>query len=439
VLEGLKAEIAAVAARDLSVGAAGLGPEVLELRQVSGMPFAQYTRFLAAFDRAEGYADEQLTSAAWLRAQTTLSHGQAAANSRISRLREKLPKLTAVYDAGEASFAHLQAALAGMRELPDELWSEVDAALAVTARTMTAKELGGWLRELAQGLAPTPKPRDETRYELRRLSLSTGFDGMTTLTGRLTPEVGEKLQAALSAASRPDTDDEVRLPNQRKADALDAVLDTVLDTAALPIEGGEKPHIVLNVDLDKLAEAAQQAEEEAAASAAQPFGDPAERVAQAAAAATAAADATSGLPRFAWTGPADVATGRRLSCDGLVLPVFTRGDQPIDVGRSTRVISSALRAFIVARDQTCRWPACTMPPRWSQCHHLEHWRDGGRTDRDNLILICERHHRAAHNGQFVVTQHQPGVISVRRRKPGDPLYEVRAPAPPEPEPELAFA
>ena len=40
---------------------------------------------------------------------------------------------------------------------------------------------------------------------------------MFNLVGLLTPEVAEKLSAALSAASRPDTAGEIRLPNQRKA------------------------------------------------------------------------------------------------------------------------------------------------------------------------------------------------------------------------------
>lgn len=78
--------------------------------------------------------------------------------------------------------------------------------------------------------------------------------------GQLAPEVGEKLQAALSAASRPDADDEVRFTNQRTADALEAVLDTVLDTAVLPVEGAEKPHVTLTVDLDRIDEQSQLAE-----------------------------------------------------------------------------------------------------------------------------------------------------------------------------------
>jgi Domain of unknown function (DUF222)/HNH endonuclease len=430
MFEELKTEVDRIAARDLSVGAAGLGNEVCELFVLTRRVEAQYARYLAAFDNAGGWSDEQLTCAAWLRTQTTLSHGQAAAQAGVARLRPQLPQLFAVYDEGKCSFAHLSAVRANLRLLPVELWGDVDGPLAVVAPAMTSSELAEYLRKLAEALADDPKPKDETRHENRRLSVATGFDGMTTVAGRLAPEVGEKLRAALSAASRPDVEGEVRFKNQRTADALESVLDAVLDSAALPVEGGEKPHITLTVDLNRIDEASQRAEQGP-----NPYRHlaPHERVA----AARAAAEATGG-PRYAWAGPASVAAARQLTCDGIILPIFTRNGQPIDVGRRTRIINSALRALIVARDRHCRWPGCTMEARWSQIHHVAHWRDGGRTDRSNLILICAPHHKAAHSGRFVVVLEKPGVISVRPRTlPDDPLYEIRNPQPPDPPPGYA--
>jgi hypothetical protein len=132
--------------------------------------------------------------------------------------------------------------------------------------------------------------------------------------------------------------------------------------------------------------------------------------------------------RFSWTGPADVSTARRLTCDGVVLPIFTRGGEPLDAGRRTRVVSSAQRAVVVARDQHCIWSGCRMPARWCEAHHVHHWADGGPTDVDHLGLLCPEHHKAAHSGRFVVTLTGPGQILVRRRRPGEPLYEIRLPS-----------
>jgi hypothetical protein len=35
-------------------------------------------------------------------------------------------------------------------------------------------------------------------------------------------------------------------------------------------------------------------------------------------------------------------------------------------------------------------------------HHLVPWESGGRTDIDNLVLVCGRHHTAHHAGQYPI-------------------------------------
>jgi hypothetical protein len=438
-LAGLHAEIDRLQVAELCVDPAVLGAEIVELERAAHRLMAEKSRRLEAFDRAQGYEAEQQTSTrSWLRTQTLSPHGQAAAEEAVARIRGKLPALTAAWQAGQTTFGHVRVVETVLRQLPQVLWPEVDEPITEHARDRTAAEFATWLRELAQTLAPTPKPREETQHDSRRLSLSQGFNGMTNLVGRLTPEAAEKLHAALSAASRPDAAGELRLPNQRRADALEAVLDQVLDAGTLPADGGQKPHLTLAVDLDRLTEAAQQDEQ-------QPVPDLwtlsvqelTVRVADGAAAADAATDPASGRPRYSWTGPTTIAAARRLTCDGQLLPIFTRNGQPLDVGRTTRLISPALRALIVARDQHCRWPGCGMPARWTQVHHVVHWRDGGRTDRANLILLCSHHHHAAHDGRWTVIQEAPGEITVRRRqRPDDPYYEIRNPQPPPPRPSL---
>jgi hypothetical protein len=251
---------------------------------------------------------------------------------------------------------------------------------------------------------------------------------MVELHARLTPQVGEMARAALSAATRKDLEGEVRLPNQRQADAFEAILRQVLDGGGLPVDGGQKPHIQLSVDLDRLTEQAQRDEETRHT---QPdlwtlsAQEQQARLAQAVAAADAVRSASSGGPRFSWTGPTSVAAARQLACDGQLLPIFTRNGQPIDVGRHTKVIGTALRAFVVARDRHCRWPGCVQTPRWCEGHHLVHWADGGPTDAWNLALLCDAHHAAAHSGRWIVTADAPGRLRVRPRlRSSEPYYEI---------------
>jgi hypothetical protein len=55
------------------------------------------------------------------------------------------------------------------------------------------------------------------------------------------------------------------------------------------------------------------------------------------------------------------------------------------------------------RDRGCVFPDCDAPIGWTQAHHLIHWADGGKTDLDNLILVCHRHHHLLHEGGWATT------------------------------------
>jgi hypothetical protein len=64
----------------------------------------------------------------------------------------------------------------------------------------------------------------------------------------------------------------------------------------------------------------------------------------------------------------------------------------IDRGRRTYRVSDALRAFLVARDGTCRFPGCTRAATTCEIDHATSWNCGGATDRVNLGPLCTRHH-----------------------------------------------
>lgn len=434
-IEALRAELDRLADADLSSDPAVLGAEVPKLLRAAQRVLAQVSRRLTAFDAAEACrADGQASTKGWLRTQTTMSHNEAAAAVSVARIRPRLPLLFGAWEQGETTFDHVRAVEINLRKLPPELWTENDAALTVVARVAPVKEFAEYLRKLAESLGGEPKSKDETRRDSRRLSLTLGYNGMTNLAGRLTPEVAEKMRAMLSAASRPDAPNETRTVGQRNADALEFALDRLLDSGRLPTEAAERPHLRLTVDLDQIDEQAQRDEQALSQQlpwAALTGSDRAERLAAARAAADAARDPRSGRPRYYWTGPASVAAARRLACDATVLPIFTRNGEPLDVGRAHRIVPTRLRILIEGRDRHCRWPGCDMPGMWCQVHHVQHWKDGGTTDRWNLILLCDKHHHAAHDGRFTVVLHGPGHISTRPRiRPDDPYFDIRTKAPP---------
>ena len=92
------------------------------------------------------------------------------------------------------------------------------------------------------------------------------------------------------------------------------------------------------------------------------------------------------------------------------LPAILGGapTQPLNLGRSTRVISPAQRTALAVRDGGCVFPDCARPLAWCEGHHLISWLDGGATDLPNLALLCRAHHRAVHEGGWRLTRDPAG-------------------------------
>ena len=93
---------------------------------------------------------------------------------------------------------------------------------------------------------------------------------------------------------------------------------------------------------------------------------------------------------------------RRLACDAdTVMIVEDEDGTPLNVGRKTRTVPTAIRRALQARDKGCVFPGCCNT-RFVDAHHVKHWSAGGVTSLDNLILLCSRHHRLVHEGGFCI-------------------------------------
>ena len=77
----------------------------------------------------------------------------------------------------------------------------------------------------------------------------------------------------------------------------------------------------------------------------------------------------------------------------------SRGE-PLDLGRKTRVISTAQRRAVIARDHHCAHPGCRRSPRRCDVHHVTPWFAGGATDVGNLVLLCPYHHHQHHHSDW---------------------------------------
>ncbi len=103
----------------------------------------------------------------------------------------------------------------------------------------------------------------------------------------------------------------------------------------------------------------------------------------------------SGLP---------IESVRRLGCDGdTVVIVEDEDGKPLNVGRKTRTIPTAIKRALWSRDKGCVFPGCRNK-RFVDAHHIQHWSAGGETGLDNLLLLCTRHHRLVHEGGFSIAK-----------------------------------
>jgi HNH endonuclease len=85
--------------------------------------------------------------------------------------------------------------------------------------------------------------------------------------------------------------------------------------------------------------------------------------------------------------------------------------QPLEVGRTSRVVQAGQRAALAVRDGGGGFPGCARPLAWYEAHQLRHWRHGGPTDLANLALLCRAHHRAVHEGGWRLQRHPDGQLT----------------------------
>ncbi len=106
----------------------------------------------------------------------------------------------------------------------------------------------------------------------------------------------------------------------------------------------------------------------------------------------------------------DPRTAQRLLCDARVQVVAEdhRGDV-IGLGRTSREPPPWMLRQLRYRDRGCRFPGCGTG-RFTHAHHVVWWSRGGRTDLDNLLLVCSFHHRLVHEHGWSVTRAPDGVV-----------------------------
>ena len=202
-------------------------------------------------------------------------------------------------------------------------------------------------------------------------------DGMFILNGRFDPVAGNRIEAALADEVRRQRNDQSDTSadnqtsfGQRMADALENLVCADTDE--------RKPHgttLILTAEWDALNQKLADA-------------------------------------RLLDGTPLPISEALRLACNADIVPsVFDTKNQELWVGRKHRLATEAQRAALIIRDKHCI--GCGRSAVWCEAHHIEEWLTGGRTDIDNLVLVCKSCHHQIHDDGWIVCRDRNGACELR--------------------------
>jgi len=375
-----------------SLSDAELGVRVDELERAARVIGAERPRCLVEVERRGVHAaDGQLSAAAWLAHRHGIPQGIVAGRVQVARALVEMPRAAEALREGEISDSAVEA-LVRARDAAPEAFAQEEEVLVDSAKTLSYRDLRVALDRWRDGVNAAHAARDEQeRHARRRFTAVVGLGGIVRTNGELDPENGQyvitALRAKVDAWLRGRTED-TRLPAQRRADALGEICREWLDLAERPSIGGERPHVVVTMNVEALRARA------------------------------------GGRASLEDVGTITAESARRLACDASITRVITDArSEPLELGRKTKVVPAALHRAVAVRDGGCRFPGCERPPGWTDAHHVRHWADGGETGLSNLVLLCRPHHRVIHRGFGVA------MIDGRPefRRPDGTLLEDRAP------------
>lgn len=374
--------------------------------RLGGAVHAEVLRRVAAVEQRQAFRGRARTSVNLWVQRLGLPRGEAKALVERAAVLERLPQTAARLADGRLGAGHVTEAVRTVVRL-DRLAKEVDEAggdgrgersvlvtSAVVAldglvagevdrqraphgeRTLAQQSLRQQLSEFEWREAPALLAEREQRLRagrsLRLRRDSRDPDQQPLLSAGLAPTTYSKACNVIHSLARQHAADDPRTFEQRCHDAFDQVMDMALASGQLPDLGGEQPRVLL------------------VAHAAALHGEP---------------DAPA--PVLDGYGPVSVATARQLCCDAEVTLVAMRGGAKVlNVGRDRRRPNRAQRRGVFTRDRGCI--GCGAALVFCEIHHVKFWRDGGRTDIDNLVAVCwDCHARIHHDNWKVVRPQEP--------------------------------
>ena len=352
--------ISAVGAESNEELASALAEDFAQMSSAQG----RFVLRLGEFERRQAYRDDGATSLeSWTAERFGVSMPTARALSRVAEKALDLPHLVGSLCAGDLSFDKV-------RVLADVATPRSERELSERAKECSVREVADIARSGA-ALAPTRSSRSEHDGRFLRFN-----DEHRTLLAQLPADAYAQTKARIDAQlAQIPSEGETPL-DQRRCDALLGVVH-----ASVPDPGGRatkanppsptsptttfSPYVVVaHVPLAALVEDA--------------------------------GEESSLAGELDYGGLIDAQTVQRIACDAtMVIALDDDVGHTMYEGRARRFPSDAQRREVMRRDRHCRFAGCTNKT-FTNVHHIVPWKPGGRTDLDNLALLCLFHHGMVH-------------------------------------------
>ncbi len=317
--------------------------------------------YLGEAGRRQLFRDDGATSAeAWATERFGVSTPTARSLTRLGEKAWDLPHLVGSLCAGDLS-------LDKVRAVADVATPESDEELCARAKECTVRELADVARTRATATTATTSPSEHDRRYLRF------NEAFRTVSVQLPPESFAEARACLETRARAVPTDGETPWDQRLCDAF---IEMIRTSGGHGAEGHgattASPYfVVVHVPLATLVDDAGEG-------------------------SALAGELERG-------GLISTETVRQIACDAtLAVGVDDDVGHTMYEGRARRTPSEAQRREVMRRDRHCRFPGCTNVT-FTNVHHVVPWKPGGRTDLDNLVLVCLHHHHVVHSSGWAVT------------------------------------
>jgi len=222
-----------------------------------------------------------------------------------------------------------------------------------------------WEKEADNSDTDADNARAMQQWNSRSFSWSETSNGSTRIQITLPPELAQVILKSVEHSLNTESTDNL---SQCRADAAVRMAEASLQAAGKHISSADRYQVVVSVDAATLNNTAASLEKR---------------------------------PIISGANPIATETAKRIACDCSITKNTLLNGELLDIGRKSRIWTTAQERAIKNRDRHCQFPGCT-EARYLQIHHIEHWADGGSTSIENGVCLCTGCHTKVHEGGYTL-------------------------------------